>query len=114
MKEYLFSYVTIQKEQVQMELFGRTLQGSADILKGYRVATIEIRDEAFLSKDEQKYHLIAIASKDRNDMIRGTVFELTGKELLLADQYEPDEYKRIRVVLGSGKDAWIYAAVEAS
>jgi hypothetical protein len=45
MKEYLFSYGTLQKEKVQIDLFGRILAGSNDVLKGYRVSTIEITDE---------------------------------------------------------------------
>ena len=112
MKEYLFSYGTLQKEKVQMELFGRILQGTADILRGYKASAIEITDESFLSKGEQKNQQTAIFSKDKNDMIRGTAFEITEEELLLADKYEPDGYKRIKVALESGKEAWIYVSVE--
>ncbi len=110
MKENLFSYGTLQKEKVQMELFGRTLQGSADMLRGYKTATIEIMDESFLSKGEEKYQQTLIATADKNDIIKGTVLEITAKELLLADAYEPDNYKRIKIVLDSGKEAWIYVA----
>jgi gamma-glutamylcyclotransferase (GGCT)/AIG2-like uncharacterized protein YtfP len=112
MKEQLFSYGTLQKEKTQIELFGRILQGSGDNLRGYRVATIEIKDESFLSKGEQKYQQTAINSKDNNDLIKGTVLEVTEEELLLADKYEPDNYKRVKVMLESGKEAWIYVAVE--
>lgn len=111
--EYLFSYGTLQKEKVQIELFGRTLEGSKDTLRGYKASPIEIKDEAFLSKGEQKNQLIAIISKDKNDSIEGTALEVTEEELLLGDKYEPNDYKRIKVVLESGKEAWIYAAVEA-
>lgn len=93
-----------------MELFGRTLQGLADLLRGYKTATIEIRDESFLSKGEEKYQQTLIATTDKNDIIKGTVLEITAEELLLADTYEPDNYKRIKVVLDSGKEAWIYIA----
>jgi gamma-glutamylcyclotransferase (GGCT)/AIG2-like uncharacterized protein YtfP len=114
MKEYIFSYGTLQKEEVQVELFGRILQGSGDVLRGYKASAIEIADESFLSKGEQKNQQTAIISKDKNDMIKGTVFEITKEELLLADKYEPDGYKRIKVVLESGKEAWIYVAVETT
>ena len=110
MEYYLFSYGTLQKEKVQIELFGRIFQGSEDVLRGYSISTIEITDESFLSKGEQKYQRIAIQSKNRNDIIKGTVFEITKEELLLADKYEPVDYKRIKVILESGKEAWIYAA----
>jgi gamma-glutamylcyclotransferase (GGCT)/AIG2-like uncharacterized protein YtfP len=109
-KENIFSYGTLQKEKVQMELFGRTLQGSADMLRGYKTITIEIRDESFLSKGEEKYQQTLIATTDKNDIIKGTIFQITAEELLLADTYEPENYKRIKVVLDSGKEAWIYIA----
>jgi gamma-glutamylcyclotransferase (GGCT)/AIG2-like uncharacterized protein YtfP len=114
MKEYLFSYGTLQKEKVQIELFGRILQGSGDTLRGYKVSTIEIKDKSFISKSEQKYHLIAIISKDKNDIIKGTVLEITEEELFVVDKYEPDGYRRVKLVLESGKEAWIYVAVETT
>ena len=113
MNQYLFSYGTLQKEKVQIELFGRILQGSGDTLIGYKVSTIEIKDESFLLKGEQKYQLTAVISKD-NDNIKGTVFEITEEELHLADKYEPVNYKRVKVVLESGKEAWIYIAAETT
>jgi len=111
--QYLFSYGTLQKEKVQIELFGRILQGSGDTLIGYKVSTIEIKDESFLLKGEQKYQLTAVISKD-NDNIKGIVFEITEEELRLADKYEPVNYKRVKVVLESGKEAWIYIAAETT
>jgi gamma-glutamylcyclotransferase (GGCT)/AIG2-like uncharacterized protein YtfP len=110
MTEYLFSYGTLQKEKVQQELFGRILKGSGDILRGFKTSVVEITDESFLSKNEQKFQHTAIVSKDKNDLIRGTVFEITPDDLVLADKYEPRNYKRIAVVLESGKKAWIYSA----
>lgn len=97
---------------VQLKLFGRLLNGTKDILKVYKLSSIEIKDDSFLSKGEQKYQRIAIPSKDDNDSIEGTVFEISEEELLFADKYEPTEYKRIKVVLQSGKEAWIYGAGE--
>ena len=112
--EYLFSYGTLQKTKVQIDLFDRILQGSPDALKGYNMVPIEIRDEAFLSTGEQKDQRIAIRSGKENDMIHGTVYEMTEEELFLADSYEPRDYKRIMVRLESGKEAWVYAAVETT
>ena len=94
-----------------MELFGRLLNGTKDSLKGYKISTIEIKDESFLSKGEDKYQRTLTRSKDNNDSIEGTVFDISGEELLLADKYEPDNYKRIKVALRSGKEVWIYVAV---
>src|SRR5215216_1314151 len=114
MNETLFSYGTLQKDKVQLELFGRVLKGSKDTLKGYRPSSIEIKDGSFLSKGEQKHQRIATMSNDKNDRIEGTVFEISEEELLLADKYEPNDYKRVKVELESGKKAWIYAAANLS
>jgi hypothetical protein len=109
MKEYLFSYGTLQKEKIQLDLFGRILEGSSDVLRGYKVSTIEITDGTFLSKGEGKYQKTLILSDD-NHAVNGTALEITEGELLVADKYEPENYKRINVVLESGKKAWIYVA----
>jgi hypothetical protein len=109
MKEYLFSYGTLQKEEIQLDLFGRILEGSNDVLRGYKVSTIEITDRTFLSKSEGKYQKTLIISDD-NHVVYGTALEITDGELLVADKYEPENYKRINVVLESGKKAWIYVA----
>jgi len=87
MKEYLFSYGTLQNEKVQIDLFGRSLAGSADVLRGYKVSIIEITDETFLSKDEAKYQKTLMISANENDIVRGIVFEITGDELLIVDGY---------------------------
>ncbi|MEP6900499.1 MAG: gamma-glutamylcyclotransferase family protein [Actinomycetota bacterium] len=112
MKENLFSYGTLQKDKVQLELFGRLLNGTKDSLKGYKISTIEIKDETFLAKGEEKYQLTAIPSNNKDDVIEGTAFEVSKEELLVADKYEPDDYKRVKVELESGKMVWIYAAAQ--
>ncbi len=110
MKEYLFSYGTLQKDKVQLELFGRLLTGTKDTLNGYKISSIEIKDESFLSTGEEKYQRIAIISDNIKDTIEGTVLEISADELLMADKYEPKEYQRVKVKLASGKESWIYAA----
>jgi hypothetical protein len=114
MKEYLFSYGTLQKDITQLKLFGRLLNGAKDILKGYKFSPIEVTDKAFLSKGEEKIQLTVTPSQDKEDIIHGTVFEISEEELLLADKYEPDNYKRIQIELETGKKAWIYAAMKIS
>ena len=111
LKQLLFSYGSLQKEKLQIELFGRTLLGWNDSLAGYRLASIEIKDAAFLAKGQEKYQQTFVISNNRNDTVKGTVFEIAEEELLLADKYEPVNYKRIKVVLQSGKEAWVYFAV---
>ena len=112
MNENLFSYGTLQKDKVQLKLFGRLLNGTKDALKGYKLSKLEIKDESVLSTSEQKYHLIASPSNNKDDTIEGIVLQISDEELLIADEYELDDYKRVKVVLESGKEAWIYVAVE--
>ncbi len=41
--EKLFSYGTLQMENVQKETFGRTLKGTKDILVGYILSEVKIK-----------------------------------------------------------------------
>jgi hypothetical protein len=107
MKQYIFSYGTLQKEKVQLALFGRLLHGTKDQLRGYRLTPIEITDQAALTISGQRFHTIATLSNNINDIIPGIVYLVTEEELLATDTYEHD-YKRSLVKLDSGKDAWVY------
>lgn len=112
MKEFLFSYGTLQKEKVQVAVFGRSLTGSEDILIGYVISRIEITDESFLSRREQKEQLTLVPSGDKDGKTDGMVFAVSEDELVLADKFEPDNYERIEVRLESGKQAWVYLAAK--
>jgi len=105
---HLFSYGTLQKEQVQIETFGRVLDGEKDTLKGYIMKMVEITDPEVLRKSNQKYHPILEFSGDSGDEVEGMLFEVTEAEILQADEYEVDDYKRIETVFKSGKKGFIY------
>ncbi|MGG5208054.1 gamma-glutamylcyclotransferase family protein [Chryseobacterium sp. MIQD13] len=107
---YLFSYGTLQKEQVQLETFGRILEGEKDILTGYKLNMVEITDPEVLRKSNQKYHPILEFSGNSNDTLEGLLFKVTDDEILRADEYEVDNYKRIETVFKSGKTGFIYVA----
>lgn len=96
-----------------MQLFGRLLSGTADALPRFKIALIEITDEKFLTRGENKIQRIAIRSEDLDDIVEGIVFEVLESELLHADKYEPVGYERKHVELKSGKKAWIYLAVDS-
>ena len=108
--EYLFSYGTLQVEQVQLDVFGRILQGSADTLKGYILSHIVIQDESFHTKAAQETYLIATVSDSEADTIPGYVYRITSLELIAADRDESREYTRIKVALESGMQVWVYVA----
>ena len=114
MNEFLFSYGTLQKDKVQKESFGRILKGSKDILKGYKLSSLEIKDETVLSKREQKFHPIAVHTNNLDDTVEGIIFEITEDELFIADTYEADEYVRVSEIFESGKVAWVYVAKKES
>lgn len=109
MSEYLFSYGTLQKAEVQLKLFGRLLNGTKDSLSGYKTSEVEISDEAFLARGEQSKQLTIVVSD--GDHLDGMVFEVAADELTRTDKYEPAEYSRVEVMLVSGKIAWIYLKI---
>ncbi len=105
---YLFSYGTLQKEQVQLETFGRLLKGEKDTLTRYHLDMLEITDPEVLRKSGQKYHPVLTFSGNEEDQIEGVLFEVTEEEVHQADEYEVDDYKRIETVFKSGKKGFIY------
>ena len=107
-KEYLFSYGTLRSVEVQLATFGRKLEGKADALPGYRLATITIADEEFVRKSGAAEHRNLQFTGDRSDCVKGIVFAVTSEELEHADAYEPAGYERVRLRLSSGIDAWVY------
>jgi gamma-glutamylcyclotransferase (GGCT)/AIG2-like uncharacterized protein YtfP len=108
MTENLFSYGTLQDKPVQLSLFGRELEGKPDYIVGYKLSQIEITDPEVLATSGLTHHPILLYSGDKNDIIKGMVFKITGQDLIQADEYETSDYKRIRVPLKSGDEAWVY------
>ena len=108
MKHLLFSYGTLQSEDVQLDNYGRRLKGEKDRLYRYRISMIEIRDEKVLASSKQQFHPIAEPTGNVQDFIAGTVFEITEVELQRSDEYEVNDYKRVKEELASGKEAWVY------
>jgi Gamma-glutamyl cyclotransferase, AIG2-like len=108
MEEPLFSYGTLQLTNVQLETFGRILQGQKDSLQGYSLSYIKIEDAAVVEASGLTHHPILIPDGNSRDSIEGTVFLLTPEELRQADEYEADDYQRVRVNLVSGASAWVY------
>jgi hypothetical protein len=106
--EHLFSYGTLQLEEVQLETFGRKLDGQPDALLGYRVAMITITDEDFVAKSGTANHRNLRFTGNSSDVLEGMVFKVTTSELEQADAYEPEGYERVQVELRSGTNAWAF------
>lgn len=108
--ENLFSYGTLQIEEVQLSTFGRKLKGEPDNLPGYRQTRLENKDS-----DGADYYLNAEFTGRESDSVDGTRFQVTRKELEQSDVYEATaDYKRVRVQLKSGTQAWVYVAAQSS
>lgn len=104
--EPLFSYGTLQLDQVQLSQFGRLLDGTDDVLHGFIVTEIQIRDPAVLDASGMETHLALVPGE--GPPIAGKVFQLSPQELAAADVYESENYVRAWVPLASGTHAWVY------
>jgi gamma-glutamylcyclotransferase (GGCT)/AIG2-like uncharacterized protein YtfP len=107
----LFSYGTLQLESVQRSSFGRRLEGVSDAMTGYTQTLVEITDPDVLAASGERFHPIVSPSDDPSDAVAGTVFRISAEELAAADRYEVADYRRVRVRLASGRDAWAYVKV---
>jgi gamma-glutamylcyclotransferase (GGCT)/AIG2-like uncharacterized protein YtfP len=107
--ENLFSYGTLQQEEVQLAAFGRRLAGVADTLLGYKVTLIPIQDRAVIANTGDTHYRNVQFTGVESDCVSGTVFRVTKSELEQADEYERDaDYKRVTVTLKSGVTSWVY------
>lgn len=97
-KIVLFSYGSLQQQEVQLSLYKRVLKGDEDQLKGFKLTEELLYDQ----------YPIIIETKDNTDLISGYVFEITLEELKFTDDYEGEHYRRIQVKLESGREAWCY------
>ena len=105
----LFSYGTLQAEEVQISTFGRALNGKPDVLVGYRLTMIKIHQPAFVTLSGAEHHRNIQFTGLASDLVEGTVLKVTKKELARADKYEAGaNYQRVLVELKSGLNAWVY------
>ena len=110
MDNMLFSYGTLQFANVQKDLFGRIVDMKDDVLEGYKVSKIKIRDSKVITKSGTDIHPILVFSGDKNDIVKGKVLNLTKQDIIECDNYEVSDYTRKKVTLKSGKNAWIYTS----
>ena len=105
----LFSYGTLQHEDVQLSTFGRTLAGEKDLLLGFEPSLVKIPDPAIASRLGRTHHDNVTPTGDDWSNVQGTVFEVTDDELATADRFEAEfAYERVSAALASGKEAWVY------
>lgn len=111
---YLFSYGTLQQQQVQRSTFDRLLVGSPDELVGYILTEVRVDSPSVVAISGKAMHPMARFTGIFSNRIPGTVFQVTEQELSQSDHYEIDAYQRVSTTLASGKVAWVYVAAAAS
>jgi gamma-glutamylcyclotransferase (GGCT)/AIG2-like uncharacterized protein YtfP len=95
--ETLFVYGTLHDPQVQLLLIGRRLNSTPDVLLKYR-------------RDTELFPPYPVAVVDADGYINGWVLRVNSEELERLDNYEGENYIRVRVSLASGLQAWVYTA----
>lgn len=108
--EHLFSYGTLQTEEVQLSTFGRLLQGHSDQLMGYKLELVPNQDQTFATPDDNSDLRHVRFTGVPTDIVDGTVFNVSLAELEHADAYEPADYKRSLTRTKSGCNVWVYAS----
>ena len=94
----IFSYGTLQDDDVQRSTFGREVNGHRDALPHYERVPVTIDGEQYWDVKERD-----------GSRVDGVVLEITDQELAKCDAYEAQyAYERVAVTLASGKTAWVY------
>jgi gamma-glutamylcyclotransferase (GGCT)/AIG2-like uncharacterized protein YtfP len=97
----LFSYGSLQREEVQVATFGRTLSGRADELLAFELVPAA-------SSGAGHANVVRGAPQSR---VAGIAFDVSDAEIAAADEYERrDDYTRIEAALASGRTTWVYVS----
>jgi gamma-glutamylcyclotransferase (GGCT)/AIG2-like uncharacterized protein YtfP len=95
----LFSYGSLQRAEVQLATFGRTLSGEPDDLLGFELVPAGVSGSPHAN--------VVLANEAQR--VRGMAFDVTEAELAAADEYERrDGYARVTAALSSGRTTWVY------
>lgn len=101
--ENLFAYGTLKDKRIQETVFGKVLTGTPDSVTGFTTKEIKIEEEFGVTP-----YPIIVETKNPEDVVTGTLYQLTETQLQQADTYEGIHYKRIEVKLESNVIAWTY------
>lgn len=95
--ETLFVYGTLHDTNIQLMLIGRSLSSVPDVLMGY-------------VRDTDLFAPYPVALPEAGAAINGWRLEVSADELIKLDDYEGENYIRVRVTLESGLESWVYCA----
>jgi gamma-glutamylcyclotransferase (GGCT)/AIG2-like uncharacterized protein YtfP len=105
----LFSYGTLQDEDVQLSTFGRRLRGWRDELVRFEPSTVKIEDPQVVAALGKTHHANVTFNGNAGSRVPGMVFDVTDAELARVDEYElAFFYTRVVAMLASGREAWVY------
>lgn len=105
----VFSYGSLQDENVQVSTFGRRLAGQRDELIGFERSSVRIEDPRVAAAVGKTHHANVTFNGSDESRVPGMVFEVSDAELVQVDAYEATfSYERVLAMLGSGKHAWVY------
>ena len=111
----LFSYGTLQQDDVQLSTFGRRLDGQRDALVGFELSLVKIDDPAVVAALGKTHHANVRFNGHEDSRVPGTVFEISEAELVSVDRYEAAySYARRAAWLASGQHAWVYVHAESA
>lgn len=107
-----FSYGVLQFDKTQIDTFGRLLNRTVDIVKGYKLDNIKIQNPEIITLMDNDFHPVAKSTNNLNDEITGTVFELSDEDMAKIETYtqEYTSLTKTEVTLGSGKKSWMYVS----
>jgi gamma-glutamylcyclotransferase (GGCT)/AIG2-like uncharacterized protein YtfP len=93
----LFAYGTLLDETIQKNVIGHLVEGTADLLIGYRKTMRQFCSGIYPDLID-----------DAKCEVNGQILDLSSEELERCDRYEGDEYRRVKVLLKSGVEAFVY------
>ena len=112
-QQWLFSYGTLQIASIQLRIFGKLVKGRRDTLCGYRVQHLAVDDPLERHALGIDHYPILVPSGYQSDSVEGFVYALTEQDLLCADSYAGNDYRRVVSQLDSGLSAWVYIAADS-
>jgi len=110
--QFIFSYGTPQDPVVQEAVFGRRIPCLPDALPGFVLDRVRIVDSNVIAKSGSNEHPILRRSPVAEALVVGSALAIEPADVTKADAYEVSDYRRIAVILASGRNAFVYVAAE--
>ncbi len=82
----LFSYGTLQQEDVQLSTLGRRLEGTKDELLRFERSAVRIEDPQVVASIGKTHHANVTFNGSEDSRVPGMVFAITDAELARIDE----------------------------